>query len=163
MWLAVDRNRNQILDFEVTKTLDIWAYQTIADRLRKRYNINILCTDGDYAYDKLKIAKRHIITKSETCLVESKNTIIRRRLARFNRRTCRYSKAFDMVVASLTLLFRENIFIIYIYLGTPKIAIVKQKFCTFYYSLNSPCRPKHPNCRPEPPSCRPELVSGPLT
>ena len=109
MWLAVDRNRNQILDFEVTKTLDIWAYQTIADRLRKRYNINILCTDGDYAYDKLKIAKRHIITKSETCLVESKNTIIRRRLARFNRRTCRYSKAFDMVVASLTLLFRENI------------------------------------------------------
>ena len=109
MWLAVDRNRNQILDFEVTKTLDIWAYQTIADRLRKRYNINILCTDGHYAYDKLKIAKRHIITKSETCLVESKNTIIRRRLARFNRRTCRYSKAFDMVVASLTLLFRENI------------------------------------------------------
>jgi IS1 family transposase len=34
---------------------------------------------------------------------------IRRRLARFNRRICRYSKAIDMVIASLTLLFNEEL------------------------------------------------------
>jgi insertion element IS1 protein InsB len=37
------------------------------------------------------------------------NAVIRRRLARFNRRTCRYSKAIDMAVASLTLLFNEHL------------------------------------------------------
>ena len=50
-----------------------------------------------------------MIGKSETCFVESMNAKIRRRLARFNRKTCRYSKAFDMVVASLILLFNEKI------------------------------------------------------
>ena len=46
--------------------------------------------------------------KSETCFAESINAKIRRRLARFNRKTCRYSKAFDIVVASLILLFNEE-------------------------------------------------------
>ncbi len=55
------------------------------------------------------IAKRHVVTKSETSLVESKNSLIRHYLARFNRKTKRYSKAIDMIENSLLLLFNRNL------------------------------------------------------
>jgi IS1 family transposase len=84
------------------------AYENIACRLKDRFAIKYLCTDGNYAYEKIKIAQFHLIGKSETCFVESMNAKIRRKLARFNRRTCRYSKAIDMVIASLILLFNEE-------------------------------------------------------
>jgi IS1 family transposase len=71
--------------------------------------VKFLCTDGNYAYNKIKVADKHVVGKSETCFVENMNAKIRRRLAMFNRRTCRYSKAFDMVIASLTLLFNEEL------------------------------------------------------
>jgi insertion element IS1 protein InsB len=77
--------------------------------LSGRFRIKHLCTDANYNYGMIAIAERHVVGKSETCFVESMNAVIRRRLARFNRRTCRYSKAFDMVIASLTLLFNEQL------------------------------------------------------
>jgi IS1 family transposase len=52
-----------------------------------------------------------IASKSETCLAESKNSVIRRCLARFNRRTCRHSKTIEMIKNSLILLFNKNIFL----------------------------------------------------
>ena len=109
MWLAVDRNGNKILDFEVTTSRSIYDYKKFADRIKRKYKINILCTDGNFAYQKIKISQRHVVSKSETCLVESKNSMIRRKLARFNRRTSRYSKAFDMISSSLLLLFNTNL------------------------------------------------------
>ena len=109
MWLAVDRKRNKILDFTVTTTRSIRDYRKFVNKILNRYKINVLCTDGNFAYQKIQISNKHIISKAETCLVESKNSIIRRRLARFNRRTSRYSKAFDMIYASLLLLFNENL------------------------------------------------------
>ena len=66
----------------------------IACRLNDRFNIKYLCTDANYTYEKVKISQYYMIGKSETCFVESMNAKIRRRLARFNRKTCRYSKAF---------------------------------------------------------------------
>ncbi|MBQ2175910.1 MAG: hypothetical protein II453_12880 [Alphaproteobacteria bacterium] len=68
-----------------------------------------MCADGNFAYKKIKIFNKYIIRKSETCLVESKKSIIRRRLARFCRRTSCYSKVIDMIVASLILLFNEKL------------------------------------------------------
>ncbi len=47
----------------------------------------------------------HIANKSETCLIESINSLIRNYLARFNRKTKRYSKSEEMVEYSLYLLF----------------------------------------------------------
>ncbi|MBQ3945984.1 MAG: IS1 family transposase, partial [Alphaproteobacteria bacterium] len=67
------------------------------------------CTDGNFAYKKIKISNKHVISKSETCLVESKNSIIRRRLARFHRSTSCYSNALDIVSISLLLLFNEKL------------------------------------------------------
>ena len=109
MWLAVDRNQNQILNFAVTETRDLQVYRQLALKIKQKFKINILCTDGNFAYKKIKLSNKHVISKSDTCLVESKNSIIRRRLARFYRRTSCYSKAFDMVSASLLLLFNEKL------------------------------------------------------
>ena len=85
------------------------AYRQLALKIKKKFKINILCTDENFTYKKIKIFNKHVISKSETCPIESKNSIIRRRLARFHRRIGCYSKAIDMVFASLLLLFNEKL------------------------------------------------------
>jgi insertion element IS1 protein InsB len=77
-------------------------------RIEKKYKVKHLCTDGYSAYQYYKISEHHHTTKSETALVEAKNSIVRHYLARFNRRTKRYSKSIKMIVASLTLLFWKD-------------------------------------------------------
>ena len=110
MWLAVDRDRNQIIDITVSKSRDKSVFVRIAQRLeRKGYKVEILCSDGYEGYKYYRLAKKHVITKSETSLVESKNSLIRHYLARFNRKTKRYSKAFDMILASLAVLFHKSL------------------------------------------------------
>ncbi len=105
----MDRNRNKIVDIKVTKSRDFSSYLEIAMGLREKFNINNLCTDAYPVYGKYRIATNHIVTKSETSLVESKNSLIRHYLARFHRKTKRYSKAFDMIENSLLLLFNKEI------------------------------------------------------
>lgn len=80
----------------------------MSSRLESMYNIEYLCTDAYEAYSKYSISKKHTTTKAETALVESFNSLIRHYLARFNRRTKRYSKALDMIVDSLTLFFNKH-------------------------------------------------------
>jgi insertion element IS1 protein InsB len=81
----------------------------MATRIEKSFNIKILCTDGYDVYAKYRLAFRHVVTKAETSLVESKNSLIRHYLARFNRKTKRYSKAIDMIENSLILLFNKDL------------------------------------------------------
>ena len=78
-------------------------------RLSENYDIDICATDYYDVYNKFHIAKRHIMTKKETALVECKNSLIRHYLARFNRKTKRYSKAIDMIANSILLLFNKNL------------------------------------------------------
>jgi len=105
----VDRNRNKVIDFQVTKNRNFSSYLPMALRLEKKYNIEHLCTDAYESYSKYRISKNHSTTKAETSLVESFNSLIRHYLARFNRRTKRYSKAFDMIDNSLILLFNKKL------------------------------------------------------
>jgi insertion element IS1 protein InsB len=98
-----------VVDFEVTESREFSAYLSMAFRLDERYNIGISASDGYEVYGKYKIAERHIMTKAETALVESKNSLLRHYLARFNRKTKRYSKAIDMIENSILLLFHKNI------------------------------------------------------
>ena len=101
----MDRNRNQIIDIVVSRTREKSVYVEMAQGLEEKgYKVAILCTDGYEAYGYYRLAKQHVISKSETSLVESKNSLIRLNLARFNRRTRRFSKAFDMILASLLIL-----------------------------------------------------------
>jgi len=44
VWIAVDRNRNQIVDFEVgDRSQD--TYKKMEERIRKKYSVKKLCTD----------------------------------------------------------------------------------------------------------------------
>ena len=108
VWLAVDRNRNKIIKIKVTESRDSACYLHIAREIEEDYNVNILCTDAYPVYAQYNLGGRHVVTKSETSLVESKNSIIRHYLARFNRKTKRYSKAIDMIENSLLMLFHSR-------------------------------------------------------
>jgi insertion element IS1 protein InsB len=109
VWLAVDRVRGEVVDFEVTTSREFSAYLPMAFRLEERCNIEISASDYYAVYGQYKIAEKHIMTKVETSLVESKNSLIRHYLARFNRKTKRYSKAIDMIENSILMLFNKNI------------------------------------------------------
>ena len=98
-----------MLDFEVTETRDLCAYMQLEYRIKRKFKINLLCIDGNLAYQKIKLSNKRVISKSNTCLVESKNSVKRRRLARFHRRTSCYSQAMDMISASLLLLFNAEL------------------------------------------------------
>lgn len=54
------------------------------------------------------ISKNHATTKAEASLVESNNPLTRHYLVRFNRRTKRFTKAFDMIGHSLLLIFNKT-------------------------------------------------------
>jgi len=75
---------------------DFSSYFEMASRIEQSFKIKILCTDAFDVYAKYRLALRHVVTKAETSLVESKNSLIRHYLARFNRRTKRHSKAIDI-------------------------------------------------------------------
>ena len=93
----------------MTQSCEFSAYLPMAFRLEKRYDIDISASDYYSVYGQYKIAKTHIMTKKETALVESKNSLIRHYLARFNRKTKRYSKSIDMIENSILMLFNKNI------------------------------------------------------
>lgn len=77
-------------------------------RIEAKYKINILCSDDYDVYKKYLISGRHVITKAETSLVESKNSLLRHYLARFHRKTKRYSKTIEMVKNSIFILFNKK-------------------------------------------------------
>ena len=80
-------------------------------KIKKLKHYNISTSDYYAVYGKYKIAKKHVMSKKETALVESKNSAIRHYLARFNRKTKRYSKAIDMIYNSILMLFNQKLLI----------------------------------------------------
>jgi insertion element IS1 protein InsB len=81
----------------------------MALRLESSYEIEISYSDHYGVYGKYKIAGHHCMTQAETSLVESFHSLIRHYLERFNRRTKRYSKAIDMMVNSVIMLFNKDL------------------------------------------------------
>lgn len=59
----------------------------------------------DIAFKRFGVIEPRCMTKSQTHLIESSNSSIRDNLARFNRKTKRYSKSLEMLKMSLDLLF----------------------------------------------------------
>jgi len=57
----------------------------------------------------MKISEPHTMTKSETHLIESSNSSIRDNLARFNRKTKRYTKSLRMLIITLNLFFARHV------------------------------------------------------
>ena len=56
----------------------------------------------------MKISEQHTMTKSETHLIESSNSSIRDNLARFNRKSKRFSKSFSFLDFTLQLFFYKH-------------------------------------------------------
>lgn len=62
----------------------------------------------DVAFSKLGINEAHVMTKTETHLIESSNSSIKDNLARFNRKTKRYSKSLEMLNISFELFIYKD-------------------------------------------------------
>ena len=74
-------------------------------------NIKTIFTDANSCYDVAykNIKEKHIMTKAETHLIESMNSSIRDNLARFNRRSKRFSKTLEMLHITLFLFANKEI------------------------------------------------------
>ena len=109
IWTAVDRRRNKVITYEISinsHNNDNIICARLLDKVKKDYIINIIATDGNYSYNKVinhntKDCNKHIISKKETCLVESYNSSIRDTFARFRRKTKCYSPSIKMVYYSM--------------------------------------------------------------
>jgi insertion element IS1 protein InsB len=68
-----------------------------------------ICTDANSCYEqafrRYGVPEPHVITKAQTHLIESFNSSIRDNLARFNRKTKRFSKSWQMLRITLELFF----------------------------------------------------------
>jgi len=60
----------------------------------------------------MKIEEPHTMTKAQTHLVESSNSSIRDNLARFNRKSKRFSKSLVMLRITLDLFFNRHLFVV---------------------------------------------------
>ena len=97
IWTAYSRGEGRVIAFVIGEGLK--AAKEIYQKVKKlRQNILAIYTDANSCYESAfrGIKESHIMTKAETHLIESSNSSIRDQLARFNRRTKRYSKSLEL-------------------------------------------------------------------
>jgi len=112
VWTAYSRNRRRVAAFTLGEGLT--ATEVIYEKIKIiTPNIRHIFTDSNSCYDvafrNLGINEPHTMTKAQTHLIESSNSSIRDNLARFNRKTKRYSKSLDMLVITLDLFFNRSL------------------------------------------------------
>lgn len=75
--------------------------------------IGAIFTDANSCYHiafaRLAIPEPHTQTKAQTHLIEASNSSIRDNLARFNRRSKRFSKSHQMLQVTLDLFFNRHL------------------------------------------------------
>ena len=76
-------------------------------------NISHIYTDANscyrIAFERYRIDEPHTETKAQTHLIEASNSSIRDNLARFNRRSKRFSKTHHMLDVTLTMFFNRHL------------------------------------------------------
>ena len=105
----MDRNRFKTIAFRVGNGEKHNYIDMALEIEEKCKDIEYLCTDSNASYGSYRLARHHIISKSETCLVESLNSSMRDMLARLNRRTKRFSKSMEMLRLTLVMFFNKHI------------------------------------------------------
>jgi len=90
------------------------AAKAIYNKIKRlRPNIAHIYSDANSCYDvvfkELQIPEPHTMTKTQTYLIESSNSSIRDNLARFNRKTKRFSKDIKALAYALKLHFYREI------------------------------------------------------
>ena len=117
VWTAYSRRRGKIVAFAIGRAKEC-AIELYYKTLRIVKNIEHIYTDGNSCYAEIfaniGVSYLHSIErgKSETHLIEATNSSIRDNLARFNRKSKRYSKSHDMLERTLELFFYHKQFFV---------------------------------------------------
>ena len=87
---------------------------TLYNRVKQAVgDIDQIYTDANscyrLAFQRHGVREPHEQTKAQTHLIEASNSSIRDNLARFNRRSKRFSKTYDMLEITLTLFFNRHL------------------------------------------------------
>jgi IS1 family transposase len=112
VWTAYSRNRRRVAAFTLGEGLS--AVREIYEKVKSIIpNISHIYSDANSCYreafKKMGISEPHTMTKAQTHLIESSNSSIRDNLARFNRKSKRFSKSIDMLIISLELFFNRHL------------------------------------------------------
>ena len=111
IWLAYCRGAGRVVSYliEEGKEAAIQLYKQVKSILA---NISCIYTDANSCYGSAfaehQVKESPITTKAETHLIESANSRIRDNLARFNRRSKRFSKSWEMLQHTLLLFFNQD-------------------------------------------------------
>ena len=112
IWTAFSRHRNRVVAYHIG---DKGVASAMAIyRLTKQAvgNIEIVYTDANscyrLAFERHGVPEPHTQTKAQTHLIEASNSSIRDNLARFNRRSKRFSKTHQMLAITLDLFFNRH-------------------------------------------------------
>ena len=109
IWTAVERKKMRITAFEIGPGKSS-VLRKLINKIGEN-NLKIVCTDGDFSYDKelgMNADIKHVVSKSETCLVDSYNSVLRYYLARLHRKTKCYSKSLQMLELSIALFLHSR-------------------------------------------------------
>jgi IS1 family transposase len=111
VWTAYSRREKRVIEFEVSnkgidscRKIEEKAVEA-AGRVKRFFSDANSCYE--VTFDKYFERERLGITKSQTHLIESSNSSIRDNLARFNRRSKRYSKSIEMLYMTLYIFFNK--------------------------------------------------------
>jgi len=113
IWTAYSRKQKRVIAFEVSNEGIVSCRRIVKKAKNKAGKVKRFYSDANSCYretfkryykkDKLKI------TKSETHLIESSNSSIRDNLARFNRKTKRYTKSLEMLKITLNIFIHRHL------------------------------------------------------
>jgi IS1 family transposase len=108
VWTALSRRLGKIVAFVISSVCGVETAQLLYDKAESAVGeILFVFTDANSCYDKAfalrGLAHKHAMTKTQTHQIESTNSSIRDNLARFNRKSKRYTKSIDMLARTLML------------------------------------------------------------
>lgn len=113
MWTAFSRRLGRVVAYHVgdTGVTSAMAIYKLAKAAVGR--IDAIFTDANscyrLAFERMGIEEPHAQTKAQTHLIEASNSSIRDNLARFNRRSKRFSKSLQMLEITLDLFFNRHL------------------------------------------------------
>ena len=111
VWTAYSRREKRVIEFEVSnKGID--SCRRIVEKVKRAVGkVKRFFSDANSCYEvtfeKYYEREKLGVTKAQTHLIESSNSSIRDNLARFNRRSKRYSKSMEMLHMTLYIFFNR--------------------------------------------------------
>jgi len=108
VWIALCRRTKQVVAYHLGNR-DKESFYVFYHKLPIDYANCLSTSDGFEVYKDLKIYGHSMGKKKEgrTSQVEAFNTVLRQRIARLVRRTCAFSKSFEMHEAVLRIFIQE--------------------------------------------------------